>query len=75
MSWQVWVDHGMESQFNPRVAVGDAAAVCLAAWADQSEVRKAELTGHFYHLVNAGAKMRHHLGHANIGAKRVIHIN
>ena len=30
---------------------------------------------HFYHLVNAGAKMRHHLGHANIGAKRVIHIN
>ena len=47
MSWQGWLDHGMESQFNPRVAVGDAAAVCLAAWADQSEVRKAELTGRF----------------------------
>jgi hypothetical protein len=45
MSWQVWRDHGMEAQFNPRVAVGDAAAVCLEAWADQSAICKAELTG------------------------------
>ena len=47
MSWLVWRDHGMESQFNPRVAVGDAAAVCLVAWADQSANRKEELAGSF----------------------------
>ena len=47
MSWLVWRDHGIESQFNPRVAVGDAAAVCLVAWADQSANRKEELTGSF----------------------------
>jgi len=47
MSWVEWRHFDMEAQFNPRVAVGDEAALCLAAWADRSAARRAELTGRF----------------------------
>ena len=47
MSWAEWRDYGMESQFNPRVAVGEAAGICLDAWTNQSAARKGELTGSF----------------------------
>ena len=47
MSWLDWIDHGIESQFNPRVAVGDAAESWLNGWVQESLRRKAELGGVF----------------------------
>jgi len=36
MSWRDWIDHGIEAQFNPRLAVGDEAESWLNGWADAS---------------------------------------
>ena len=36
MSWRDWKDHGIEAQFNPRLAVGDAAEGWLNRWAEES---------------------------------------
>ena len=47
MSWRDWTDHGIESQFNPRLAVGDEAESWLNGWAEESLRRKAELGGDF----------------------------
>ena len=47
MSWLDWIDHGIESQFNPRVALGDAAENWLNGWVRESLRRKAELGGVF----------------------------
>ena len=47
MSWHDWIDHGIESQFNPRVAVGNAADSWLDGWAQESLRRKEELGGVF----------------------------
>ena len=44
MSWHDWKDHGIEPQFNPRLAVGDAAESWLNGWAEQSLRRQVELS-------------------------------
>jgi len=36
MSWRDWIGHGIELQFNPRLAVGDEAESWLAGWAEKS---------------------------------------
>ena len=36
MSWLEWIDHGIESQFNPRLAVGNAAESWLNGWVQES---------------------------------------
>ena len=36
MSWRDWIDHGIEAQFNPRLAVGDEAESWLNGWAEPS---------------------------------------
>ena len=40
MSWVDWVDHGIEAQFNPRLALGDEAERWLQCWADKSVEKK-----------------------------------
>ena len=47
MSWRDWTDHGIEAQFNPRVAVGGETEICLQTWADNSAQRKVQLGGDF----------------------------
>ena len=47
MSWRDWIDHGIEAQFNPRLAVGDEAESWLNGWADASLSRQEELGGVF----------------------------
>ena len=47
MTWRDWIDHGIEAQFNPRVAVGVETEKCLQAWLDKSAQRKGELGGVF----------------------------
>ena len=47
MSWRDWIDHGIEAQFNPRLAVGDEAESWLNGWADASLRRQADLGGVF----------------------------
>ena len=47
MSWRDWIDHGIEAQFNPRLAVGDEVESWLNGWADASLRRQAELGGVF----------------------------
>ena len=41
MSWRHWIDHGMEAQFNPRVAVGAETESWLQSWEDDAARRKA----------------------------------
>ena len=45
MSWVDWVGHGIEAQFNPRLALGDEAESWLKCWADKSLEKKDELGG------------------------------
>jgi len=45
MTWRDWRDHGMEAQFNPRVAVGAETETWLNSWAEHSARRQAELGG------------------------------
>jgi len=47
MTWRDWVDHGMEAQFNPRIAVGAQTESWLQSWADNAASRQAELGGVF----------------------------
>jgi len=47
MSWTDWQPFGMEAHFNPRVAVGAETEPALAFWANQSDLRRAELCGTF----------------------------
>ena len=47
MSWRDWIGHGIELQFNPRLAVGDEAESWLAGWAEKSSRRQVELGGDF----------------------------
>ena len=67
MSWLEWRHHDMESQFNPRVAVGDEAALYLAAWTERSAARRGELAGRFNLAYGAHRLMQFdsHPGSAN----------
>ena len=58
MSWRDWIDHGIETQFNPRLAVGDEAESWLDGWADAALRRQAELGGVFDIAYGAHPLMR-----------------
>ena len=58
MSWRDWIDHGIEAQFNPRLAVGDEAESWLNGWAEESLRRQVELGGVFDIAYGAHELMR-----------------
>jgi len=47
MTWQIWREHNLESQFNPRAAIGEKTNGILLGWANQSNKRRSELKGLF----------------------------
>ena len=72
MSWRDWIDHGIEAQFNPRLAVGDEAESWLNGWADASLRRQAELGGVFDIAYGAHNLMRFDYAPADATALPVI---
>jgi arylformamidase len=75
MTWTDWRPHGMEAQFNPRVAAGAETEPALAFWADQSAARRSELGGQFDIAYGDHPLMRfdHHPGRADLPVIINIH--
>ena len=47
MSWQDWKTHNLETQFNPRTALGAKTDDILAIWKAKSQGARCHLQGHF----------------------------
>ena len=75
MSWRDWIDHGIEAQFNPRLAVGDEAESWLNGWADASLRRQAELGGVFDIAYGAHHLMRFDYAPADTALPVIINIH
>ena len=75
MSWRDWVDYGIEAQFNPRLAVGDAAEGWLNGWAEESLRRRAELGGDFDIAYGAHKLMRFDYAQGDVALPVVINIH
>ena len=75
MSWRHWIDHGMEAQFNPRVAVGAETESWLQSWEDDAARRKAELAGAFDIAYGAHQLMRFDYMPAQAGLPVIINIH
>ena len=71
MSWRHWIDHGMEAQFNPRVAVGAETESWLQSWEDDAAQRKAELAGAFD--IAYGPHQLTHCYHDWVAGKIAVH--
>ena len=75
MSWRDWVDYGIEAQFNPRLAVGDAAEGWLNGWAEESLRRRAELGGDFDIAYGAHKLMRFDYAQGDVALPVIINIH
>ena len=75
MSWRHWIDHGMEAQFNPRVAVGAEAESWLQSWEDDAARRKVELAGSFDIAYGTHHLMRFDYMPAQAGLPVIINIH
>ena len=75
MSWRDWVDHGIEAQFNPRLAVGDVAEGWLNGWAEESLRRQAELGGDFDIAYGAHKLMRFDYSQGDVALPVIINIH
>ena len=75
MSWRDWIDHGIEAQFNPRLAVGDEAESWLNGWAEESLRRKVELGGDFDIAYGTHQLMRFDYTPGNIALPVIINIH
>ena len=75
MSWRDWVDHGIEAQFNPRLAAGDEAETWLNGWAEESLSRRAELGGDFDIAYGAHKLMRFDYAQGDVALPVVINIH
>ncbi|MEL0042388.1 MAG: hypothetical protein VW828_03405, partial [Candidatus Puniceispirillum sp.] len=75
MTWTDWRDHGMEAQFNPRVAAGAETEPALEFWMTQSAARKSELGGSFDIAYGTHDLMRFDLHPGEAGRPLIINIH
>ena len=75
MTWTDWRDHGMEAQFNPRIAAGAETEPALEFWMTQSAARKAELGGCFDVAYGPHDLMRFDLHPGETGRLVIINIH
>ena len=75
MSWRDWIDHGIEAQFNPRLAVGVEAESWLNGWAEESLRRKVELGGDFDIAYGNHKLMRFDYAPGDVGLPVIINIH